>query len=156
MSDFKPVVDGKNIYIVWTQMTEGQNPDDFCSEVFAAALINPDTEDENGGKIGLLKLVLSVMNYGKVKLEGPADSDAQAYAKGKMNLEYIVAAKGLKGDVTLDGAVNLYDVIAIAQYVMDSAKYPLSEEAMSNADVAENRKIDIYDAIEITKAVMAG
>lgn len=36
------------------------------------------------------------------------------------------------------------------------AKYPLSEEAMSNGDVAENGKIDIYDAIEIAKAIIAG
>lgn len=36
------------------------------------------------------------------------------------------------------------------------AKYLLSEEAMSNGDVAENGKIDIYDAIEIAKAIIAG
>lgn len=125
-------------------------------ELVIEVLKNADNLDFPPEKIGLLKLVLSVMNYDNVKLEGPADTDAQAYAKGKMNLEYIVAAKGLKGDVTLDGAVNLYDVIAIAQYVMDSAKYPLSDEAMPNGDVAENGKIDIYDAIEIAKAIMAG
>ncbi len=125
------------------------------SELVMEVLRNADNLGFSQENLDKLELALSLMSYNKVKLEGPADTDSEKYASGKINLEYIISEKGLKGDVTLDGKVNLYDVIAIAKYVMDSKKYPLSDEAISNGDVTENGKLDIYDAIEIAKIIMA-
>ena len=53
MADFKPVVDGSDIYIVWTQPLTKEDGEDSngetkykqCREVYATALVQSDTED---------------------------------------------------------------------------------------------------------------
>ena len=39
------------------------------------------------------------------------------------------------GDVNLDGKVSISDAVRILQYVSNTSKYPLDEQAMDNADV---------------------
>ena len=41
----------------------------------------------------------------------------------------------LLGDVNLDGRVSISDSVAIIQYLANSEKYPLSPQAMANADI---------------------
>lgn len=64
MADYKAVVDGDNVYVVWTQAadrtvdanasSEEESEDTLCREVYAAALIQPEEEcgDDAEGSIG--------------------------------------------------------------------------------------------------------
>ena len=54
------------------------------------------------------------------------------------------------GDATLDGDVTLADALVILQYVANSQKYNLSEEALRNADVFDNGDgVTAMDALAI-------
>lgn len=105
--------------------------------------------------LSLFELILASAPYDSVKLEGNADTEVQKYAATKLNLEYIIAENTLSGDVTFDEIVNLYDVIAIAQYLMDKEMYPLTEEAISVGDVTGDGVLDLYDTIEIAKIIIS-
>jgi hypothetical protein len=43
--------------------------------------------------------------------------------------------KTLYGDANLDGKISISDAVAILQYLANSSKYPLEEQAKLNADV---------------------
>ena len=54
------------------------------------------------------------------------------------------------GDANLDGEVTLADALAILQYVANSEKYPMSDEAIRNADVYDNGDgVTAMDALTI-------
>mgnify|MGYP006920691505 CR=1 FL=1 len=56
------------------------------------------------------------------------------------------------GDVTLDGSVGLSDALAILQYVANSTKYPLPEEATISGDVFNHGDgLTAMDALSIQK-----
>ncbi len=99
-----------------------------------------------------LNLVLSMMSYGNVTLQGPDGTDAQTYAAGKINLKYVVTSAYELGDVTLDGKVNLYDAIEISKYMMKAVE--LTDEQLEVGDITQDGVVNLYDAIEIAKLLM--
>ncbi|MBR6386131.1 MAG: endo-1,4-beta-xylanase [Ruminococcus sp.] len=68
------------------------------------------------------------------------------------------AEKTLYGDANLDGNVSVSDAVAILQYLANSEKYPLDEQARKNADVdgqagvtgKDAAVIQLYDAGSVT------
>ena len=57
----------------------------------------------------------------------------------------------LYGDANLDGKVSISDAVAILQYLANSSKYPLEENAKINADVDGADGVTGRDAAEIQK-----
>ena len=57
----------------------------------------------------------------------------------------------LYGDANLDGKVSISDAVAILQYLANSSKYPLEENAKINADVDGAGGVTGKDAAEIQK-----
>ncbi len=57
----------------------------------------------------------------------------------------------LYGDANLDGKVSISDAVAILQYLANSSKYPLEENAKINADVDGAGGVTGRDAAEIQK-----
>lgn len=99
-----------------------------------------------------LNLVLSMMSYDLVTLQGPDATDAQTFAAGKINLKYVVGGDYLPGDVTLNGVVDLYDAIEIAKYMMKMVE--LTDEQLQAGDITGDSVVDLYDAIEVAKTLM--
>ena len=58
----------------------------------------------------------------------------------------------VRGDITGDGKVNLYDAIEICKYIMGMRTITAEEEV--RADYDENEKVDLYDAIGIAKLLL--
>ena len=62
----------------------------------------------------------------------------------------INASSGLKGDANGDGRVDIADVVAVAAYVANSSKNPLSSQQIQNADVHNTGDgITANDALKI-------
>lgn len=99
-----------------------------------------------------LDLVLATIPYASVTLEGPDGTDAQTYAAGKINLKYVVTSAYEKGDVTLDGKVNLYDAIEISKYMMKMVE--LTDEQLEAGDITGDGIVNLYDAVEVAKSLM--
>ena len=80
-----------------------------------------------------------------------------AYIKSDSSSETTTAVSGevkatLTGDANLDGKVTLADCVAILQYIANSEKYPLSKEALANADAYNTGDgISGKDALAIQK-----
>ncbi len=57
------------------------------------------------------------------------------------------------GDVNLSGDVDLQDLVALCKYFADSNSYPLSVQALANADVVTDGSIGSPDSILLSKYV---
>lgn len=57
-----------------------------------------------------------------------------------------------KGDIDGNGTINLYDVIAVAKYMMGMITF--NSDEMLLADYNEDSKVDLYDAVELAKLIM--
>ena len=67
---------------------------------------------------------------------------------GKMGTGDVIEAN-LYGDANLDGKVSISDAVAILQYVANSSKYDLNEQAKANADVDGSAGVTGKDAAVI-------
>lgn len=101
-----------------------------------------------------LDLALSLLPYNLVTLTGPDATGAQTFAKGKINLKYVVASTYIKGDVNRSGKLDLQDVIAIAKHMLAKEKTTLDAEQIELADYNGNGKVDLQDAIGVAKAML--
>lgn len=99
-----------------------------------------------------LEAALSLMPYDLVTLEGPDKTAAQAFAETKNSLTYVVTGAYEKGDVTMDGKVDLYDCIEIAKYMMGMVTF--TNEQIAIGDITGDGVCDLYDAIEVAKTLM--
>ncbi len=93
----------------------------------------------------------NLIPYDLITLEGPADTDAQAYAAKKNTLKYVVTSGYQVGDVNMSGEVDVFDAIAIAQYSVN--KRELTDEQLVLADVNGDGRVDVFDAIAIAKSL---
>lgn len=57
-----------------------------------------------------------------------------------------------KGDIDGNGTINLYDIIAVAKYMMGMVTF--NSEEMQLADYNEDTRVDLYDAVEMAKLIM--
>lgn len=57
-----------------------------------------------------------------------------------------------KGDINNSGSIDLYDVIAVAKYMMGMITF--NSEEMQLADYNEDSNVDLYDAIEMARLIM--
>lgn len=58
----------------------------------------------------------------------------------------------IPGDVNFDEVINLYDVIEITKYMMDSSYF--GDDQIAAADYNADGKVNLYDAIDIAKMIM--
>lgn len=92
--------------------------------------------------------------YSGAKMHVAENSTAYNYAiKYGRTFDYITTELVVKGDVTGNGKLDLYDAIAICKHIMGMTK--LTAEQAKVADITGDGKIDLYDAIEIAKALLA-
>lgn len=92
--------------------------------------------------------------YSGAKMHVAEKSTAYDYAiKYNRTFDYITTALVVKGDVTGNGKLDLYDAIAICKHIMGMTKLTAEQEKV--ADITGDGKIDLYDAIEIAKALLA-
>lgn len=81
-------------------------------------------------------------------------STAYDYAiKYGRSFDYVTQQVGKVGDVTGDGVVNLYDIIAICKHIMGMQTLTIEQQAV--ADYTGDGKIDLYDAIAMAKFLMS-
>ncbi|GAB5086077.1 hypothetical protein Osc2_28470 [Ruminococcus sp. 25CYCFAH16] len=99
-----------------------------------------------------LEAAFSLMPYDLVTLEGPDGTAAQAFAKTKNSLTYVVTGAYESGDVTMDGKVDLYDAIEIAKYMMGMVDF--TNEQIAIGDMTGDGVCDLYDAIEVARTLM--
>lgn len=101
--------------------------------------------------INKFNMFTNLFSYdGFITLEGPADTDAQAYA-AKKKIKYVVTSGYQVGDVNMSGEVDVFDAIAIAQYSVN--KRELTDEQLVLADVNGDGRVDVFDAIAIAKSL---
>ncbi len=87
------------------------------------------------------------------KIYGYLNSTAQTYAEAyERTFADVEVSETIKGDVTGDEKVNLYDAIAICRHIMGAVK--LEEDKMDAADYNSDTKVDLYDVIGIAKFMM--
>lgn len=92
--------------------------------------------------------------YSGAKMHVAEKSTAYDYAiKYNRTFDYITTVLVVKGDVTGNGKLDLYDAIAICKDIMGIAK--LTAEQQKVADITGDGVINLYDAIEIAKALLA-
>ena len=60
---------------------------------------------------------------------------------------------GMLGDVTLDGKVNVADVMKLARYVKNSEANPIDDAAKANADVTGDDKLNVADVMKLARYV---
>lgn len=85
---------------------------------------------------------------------GCENSTAQEYAK-KYNIKFALIGTEytpLKGDISGNGAVDLYDAIEICKNIMCMRTFTESEKDI--ADYNDDGTVDLYDAIEIARALL--
>ena len=63
---------------------------------------------------------------------------------------------GRRGDINLDGVVNVRDASSTARYVATGDASKLTEEGLYYADVDENETVNIRDAAKIARFVVKG
>ncbi|MBQ8960106.1 MAG: carbohydrate-binding protein [Ruminococcus sp.] len=61
--------------------------------------------------------------------------------------------RAIKGDANTDGDVNIADLVALARHIHNAA--PLDEQGCENADLYEDRKINVFDLI-LMRQLVAG
>ncbi len=64
------------------------------------------------------------------------------------------AVQTLAGDVNLDGAVSVVDIVALQSCLM--GRNPLTQDAADNADVAADQVVNAFDLAVLKKMVLAG
>lgn len=116
-------------------------------------LIGRDIENLGFSEANINKFnwLTNTVSYDLLTLEGPADTDTQAYAAKKINLKYVVTSGYQIGDVNMSGEVDVFDAIAIAQYSVN--KRELTDEQLVLADVNGDGRVDVFDAIAIAKSL---
>lgn len=91
--------------------------------------------------------------YSGAKMHVAEKSTAYDYAiKYGRTFDYITTALVVKGDVTGNGKLDLYDAIAICKHIMGMTKLTAEQEKV--ADITGDGVIDLYDAIEIARALL--
>ena len=64
-------------------------------------------------------------------------------------------APTLDGDANVDGKVDISDVVAVRRYVSNSAKFPLTETGMLNADILNRGDgVGAQDAVRIQQIIL--
>lgn len=91
--------------------------------------------------------------YSGATMHVAENSTAYAYAiKYGRTFDYVTTSLVVKGDVTGNGELDLYDVIAICKHFMNITKLTAEQEKI--ADYNADGVIDLYDAIGVAKAMM--
>ena len=118
-----------------------------------AILIGRDIENLGFSEANIknFNMYTNLIAYDLITLEGPADTEAQAYAAKKNTLKYVVTSGYQIGDVNMSGEVDVFDAIAIAQYSVN--KRELTDEQLALADVNGDGRVDVFDAIAIAKSI---
>ena len=110
--------------------------------------INNDASDINkDGKVDVfdaIKLSKALDEYGKT------DTYLQGESLELLGKSYfIVPRSGQKGDVNKDGIIDFYDANLIAQYTVNNK----IEIDLEQADIDGNGKIDVFDAVKLSKTL---
>ena len=115
------------------------------------ASTNGSTFSGNDGEVVLVKVKVDENmpngNYPLILTEiAMSDSDAQSY-----NLEYVKSSinisSGLKGDVNLDGKVDISDIVAVINTIAGDNTY------RSTANVNDDGNVDISDIVAIINII---
>ena len=115
------------------------------------ASTNGSTFSGNDGEVLLVKVKVDENmpngNYPLILTEiAMSDSDAQSY-----NLEYVKSSinisSGLKGDVNLDGKVDISDIVAVINTIAGDNTY------RSTANVNDDGNVDISDIVAIINII---
>jgi hypothetical protein len=85
-----------------------------------------------------------------------ADSNMYKTYNKVENGEVVETKVGLRGDINLDGVVNVRDASSTARYVATGDASKLTEEGLYYADVDENETVNIRDAAKIARFVVKG
>ena len=89
------------------------------------------------------------------KETNPSESTAESSSSstGKLPTGSDIVEVTLYGDVNLSGDVDLQDLVALCKYFADGDAYPLSAQAMANADVVTDGTLGSPDSILLLKYV---
>lgn len=99
--------------------------------------------------------VATVDNAGLVTAVGEGEAVILAQIDGKvLSITVIVKAGIVYGDADLDGEIGISDVVKVMCYASNKIKYPLSDEAVNNADVYQRGDgVSALDALSIQKRI---
>ena len=106
-------------------------------------------------ELGLPKLdqdKLDLISYNGLSLNGSENSIVKSYSESKNGMVCSISTGYARGDVTMDGKIDLYDAIAVSGYLIDPSS--LTDEQIAIADFDNNGNTDLYDAIAIAKTFM--
>ena len=68
------------------------------------------------------------------------------------SVDLIVIDPTLLGDVNLDGAINVLDIVSTVNYVMGNID--LEEQGAGNADMNQDGIVDVLDIVSLVDEVM--
>lgn len=96
---------------------------------------------------------MNTKNHWKAGVKGILAAAAMCAALPVMQCP-VLAAEELTGDVTLDGAVGVTDIILMQKYLHGIET--ISEQAYKNADVTADQVVNIYDFVALKRKVLDG
>ncbi len=100
----------------------------------------------------------SIIDYsaGESMLINNASTPSKVNVKsGSVVAAIIPVGVGVRGDADGNGAVDLYDVIKIAKYLIKTTEAGYEDTlGFAMADVDLSKKVDLYDAINVAKYMM--
>ncbi len=76
--------------------------------------------------------------------ENPADS--------AVDIDAAIPETQVRGDISGNGEIDIYDAIEITKYVMKMTDF--DNEAMQTADFNGDGTVDLYDAIDIARNLL--
>ncbi len=134
----------------------------YTPSPFEITVLNPECEFPIGGIKWDTDFAVP-LTTGKYEFQGTIygydGSTAEEYVKSLPEAMWNFVSLGtapeksdiIYGDANLDGKVSISDSVMILQYVSNAVKYPLSNQAMLNADVYGNDGVTARDAFSIEK-----
>jgi len=110
----------------------------YCEDLQSITFLNP--ECSIFGTILVDDNTFPDIDYPSIyhgTIKGYADSTAQTYAEENGNefIEIAASVSNLKGDVTLNGKVDMADVVAAASYVSNPDENKIQSQGITNGDV---------------------
>lgn len=133
--------------------------DDYVEETDNHVLyrVTPDFEGENLVADGVQMEAYSVEDNGagvcyNVYCYNVQPGVSINYATGASTLSASTTASSVKGDISGNGKLDLYDAIEISKYIMGMRTMTSAEQ--STADYNSDGAVNLYDAIAIAKYIM--
>jgi len=149
--ELKPDAQNENYRMV------GVSTPDEANSVGQAGFYSVGTNEVSYGATNLFVATFEVLKVGTFDVIGYEDSyvgiNADEVQKVTLTAVEKPAVTGLKGDVTLNGEVDMDDVVALMQHVL-MAEVITDTTSLANGEVTNDTSLDMDDVVKLMQYVL--